>query len=78
MFSFWFSLLNISHKGDRRFENLPHGSTGCLLKDMVAQLRLSMACESAKRKLSQWNQTRVNVEAKEASGCFVLCRGIGG
>ncbi|CAJ1398855.1 unnamed protein product [Effrenium voratum] len=34
-----------------------------LSEDMVAQLRLSMACESAKRKLSQWNQTRVNVEA---------------
>eukprot|EP00438_Fugacium_kawagutii_P013050 Skav235117 [mRNA] locus=scaffold3581:178430:191097:- [translate_table: standard] len=31
--------------------------------DWVAILRLSMACENAKRKLSQWNQTRVNVEA---------------
>lgn len=31
--------------------------------DWVAVLRLSMACENAKRKLSQWNQTRVNVEA---------------
>ena len=31
--------------------------------DWAALLRLSMACESAKRKLSQWNQTRVTVEA---------------
>ena len=31
--------------------------------DWPALLRLSMACENAKRKLSQWNQTRVNVEA---------------
>jgi len=31
--------------------------------DWAAVLRLSMACENAKRKLSQWNQTRVNVEA---------------
>lgn len=34
-----------------------------LSNDWVAVLRLTMACESAKRKLSQWNQTRVNVEA---------------
>lgn len=31
--------------------------------DWAALLRLQMACESAKRKLSQWNQTRVTVEA---------------
>ncbi|CAE7582812.1 HSP70-2 [Symbiodinium sp. CCMP2592] len=44
--------------------------------DWAALLRLSMACESAKRKLSQWNQTRVNVEALIQGGdyCVAMSR----